>query len=40
MDNFSISTLWPYLLLLGFLGMLAWNCRSLLKRGGMDESAK
>jgi hypothetical protein len=40
MGNVSLGDYWPYLLLLAFVAMLAWNCRGLLKRPSADESAK
>jgi hypothetical protein len=41
MSNVSLGDIWPYLLLAGFLAMVAWNCRGLLKRGNAaDENVK
>jgi hypothetical protein len=38
MGSFSLGDYWPHLLGLAFAGMLAWNCRGLLKRGNADET--
>ena len=41
MSNVSVGDLWPYLLLIGFLAVVAWNARGFLRRGNAaDESAK
>ena len=37
MTNVSVGDLWPYLLLVVFVAIVAWNCRGYLKRGTAAE---
>ena len=39
MSNVSVGDLWPYLLLIAFLAVVAWNARGFFKRGSADENA-
>ena len=37
MTNVSVGELWPYMLLLVFVALVAWNCRGFLKRDSATE---
>ena len=37
MTDVSVGDLWPYMLLLVFVAIVAWNCRGFLKRGSAVE---